>query len=82
VVISSDEESDTLDELDSYDELDSHDEFDFGEESIAHDTNHEADRADYPPFGPEIMAKQGAERGRADSAGEQAQPAWAYLDGR
>jgi hypothetical protein len=56
------------------------------EESDADDTDDaeddEADIADYLPSIPEIIAKQGAERGRADTAGEQAQPARAYLDGR
>lgn len=42
----------------------------------------EAEMADYLLSIPEIIAKHGAERGRADTAGEQAQPTRQYLDRR
>lgn len=41
-----------------------------------------ADMADYLPSIPEIIAKQDAERGRADTAGKKAKSAWAYINGR
>jgi hypothetical protein len=52
------------------------------EESDAGDTDDEADMADYLPSIPEIIARQEVERGRADTAGEQALRARAYLDRR
>jgi hypothetical protein len=51
------------------------------EESDAGDAeDDEADMADYLLSIPEIIAKQDAERSRAATAGEKAQPAWAYYN--
>ena len=56
------------------------------EDSNSDDTGHaeddEAEIADCLPSIPEIIAKHGTERGRADTAGEQVQPTRQYLDGR
>lgn len=52
------------------------------EESDADNTNDEADMANYLPSISEIIARQEVERGCADTAGEQALLARAYLDGR
>jgi hypothetical protein len=44
--------------------------------------DNDARMADYLPSIPEIIAKLGAGRGRADTAGKQAQPTRMHLNGR